>query len=200
MVSHFAPLFNFNFIGIIALYSPPSDSPECVFLSPYLNRLRNGVELAPNDRLTMDSEGSSFRLLFKEVTKEDAGTYECIISNASGECTSQATLVVEGKSHISSIITSDQSLNHGRFFVQNPRRRRKKRKRARGGHLCCPSLQPCHWINLSLKNSIRTLWSSHGSLPHCLTMPCLSESSKLFQKSPESLSIMQCLLMRHLFL
>ena len=46
----------------------------------------------------MEKEDNSFRLVITDATKDHAGAYECVVSNASGECSSTATLLVEGTS------------------------------------------------------------------------------------------------------
>ena len=60
-------------------------------------RFHNGIEVVASDRVRMEKEENSFRLTFKTVTMEDAGTYQCVVYNASGECDSTATLLVEGE-------------------------------------------------------------------------------------------------------
>ncbi|XP_055350635.1 titin-like [Paramacrobiotus metropolitanus] len=58
--------------------------------------LRNGQPLHDSDRTNIFRIGDQCRLLIRDAIPEDTGSYQCVVSNETGEARSEAFLTVEG--------------------------------------------------------------------------------------------------------
>lgn len=65
---------------------------------PVIKWLKDGVEVSPNDRMSVESlNDNTQRLTIRETTSSDEGFYRCVASNEFGTSSTKAELIVEGK-------------------------------------------------------------------------------------------------------
>ncbi len=70
-----------------------------------------------SDRLSVEQEENVFRLLYKEVKPEDAGTYECRLQNKAGQVSTSATLLVDEGRYMYDGLHREKTLEHALCFL-----------------------------------------------------------------------------------
>lgn len=61
-------------------------------------RMKDDKPIEANDHVTIDRENNLFSLMINNTELEDAGTYECIITNTAGSNKCSAQLIIESES------------------------------------------------------------------------------------------------------
>lgn len=77
---------------------------NCKVTIQCVDRLKDGIPIAPTDNVQLDVEGTLYILSIASVGVEDAGSYECVAKNKAGDDTCSAVLSVDGRSYSKPLI------------------------------------------------------------------------------------------------
>ena len=65
--------------------------------------------MRPSYRMEYLNTDNIFQLLISDVKEEDAGCYQCTVSNKAGQCSSLAALIVQSRSYCAKKIIKNET-------------------------------------------------------------------------------------------
>ncbi|CAH1789058.1 unnamed protein product, partial [Owenia fusiformis] len=105
----YAPMFTKRFHDAITSAGDKT-TLECRLLGspdPDIQWKKDGVPIEPSDKFNLTRDGGNISFTINGTNPEDAGTYTCVASNASGKVECSANLQVEGGEIVTDIIAPE---------------------------------------------------------------------------------------------